>query len=96
MGGGTVATEPSIDFDNLPCFLVDSRTRPGQSGSPVLLYFNGGMVPMANGDTAVFGGPVEKLVGVYSGRISEESDLGVVWRSEVIAAIINGGVRGAD
>src|SRR5207249_328184 len=26
---GTVATEPEMDFNNLPCFLIDSRTRPG-------------------------------------------------------------------
>jgi hypothetical protein len=28
----TVASEPMLDFDDLPRFLVDSRTRPGQSG----------------------------------------------------------------
>lgn len=93
---GTVATEPAVDFDDLPCFLVDSRTRRGQSGSPVILFFGGGMVPMADGSTAMFGGAVWKLLGVYSGRISEESDLGVVWRREVIAEIIDGGVRGTD
>lgn len=29
---GWIATEPEINFDNLPCFLIDSRTRQGQSG----------------------------------------------------------------
>ena len=29
---GFVASEPDIDFNNLPQFLVDCRSRPGQSG----------------------------------------------------------------
>jgi Trypsin-like peptidase domain len=93
---GTVATEPIVDFNELPCFLVDSRTRPGQSGSPVIFYSAGGMIAMANGDSAVFGGPVERLLGVYSGRINGQSDLGFVWRKEVLAEIIDGGARGDD
>ncbi len=93
---GTVATEPAVDFDGLPCFLVDSRTRQGQSGSPVLIYNAGGMVPMSDGGVAMFGGPVERLIGVYSGRISAESDLGVVWRRDVISEIIDGSQRGTD
>jgi len=93
---GTIATEPSINFDELPCFLVDSRTRPGQSGSPVLLYRDGGMIPMADGGVSMFAGPIEKLLGVYSGRINEQSDLGIVWRREVIAEIIDGGNRASD
>ena len=93
---GTIATEPAVDFDDLPCFLVDGRTRQGQSGSPVLFYSAGGAVAMADGGTAIFGGPVERLLGVYSGRISEESDLGVVWRTEVVAQILDGQVRGTD
>lgn len=33
---GAVASEPLLDYEGLPVFLVDARTRPGQSGSPVL------------------------------------------------------------
>ena len=32
---GFVASEPDLSFRNLPCFLIDSRTRKGQSGSPL-------------------------------------------------------------
>jgi len=46
---GTIATEPSLDFDGMPRFLIDSRTRPGQSGSPVLAYHAGGALPMQGG-----------------------------------------------
>lgn len=77
---GTIATEPELDFDGLPRFLIDSRTRQGQSGSPVLAYYSGGAVPMADGSTAIMGGPMEQFLGVYSGRINDQSDLGYVWK----------------
>jgi hypothetical protein len=85
---GTVATEPSIDFQQLPCFLVDSRTRPGQSGSPVIAYHAGGAVPMQGGGVGVFAGPAQRLLGVYSGRVSEESDLGFVWKTSAVREIL--------
>jgi len=91
---GAIATEPVIDFNDLPCFLIDSRTRPGQSGSPVIIYNAGGAVPMQDGGTTVFGGPVERFLGVYSGRINEQSDLGFVWKAEAVKAIVESGHRG--
>jgi hypothetical protein len=35
---GFVASEWQVDYGDLPRFLVDSRTRQGQSGSPVIFY----------------------------------------------------------
>lgn len=78
---GTIATEPEVPYMGLPCMLIDSRTRAGQSGSPVILYSGNGAVPTSQ----------THLVGVYSGRINESSDLGFVWRSRAIAEIIDGG-----
>lgn len=91
---GSVASEPSMDFDNLPAILVDSRTREGQSGSPVILYRNGGMVALEGGGASVFAGPVERFIGVYSGRINPTSDLGIVWKAAAVREIIEAGVRG--
>jgi trypsin-like peptidase len=85
---GFVASEPDVDFNDLPLFLVDARTRQGQSGSPVIAYSAGGMTPMADGSTAVFGGPVVNLLGVYSGRVNEESDLGLVWKLSALQAVL--------
>jgi hypothetical protein len=34
------------------------------------------------------------LVGVYSGRTSDESDLGFVWRMDEVDEICRGGVQG--
>jgi hypothetical protein len=86
---GFVASEPLIDFRGLPIFLVDCRTRPGQSGSAVILHRNGGSVAMQDGSTAMFTGPVTKFQGIYSGRINEESDLGLVWKAAAVAELID-------
>lgn len=92
---GAIASEPEFDFGDLPCFLIDSRTRPGQSGSPVIFYSNGGGVPMADGSLAMFSGPVERLLGVYSGRIHPESDLGLVWKPSVVQEVVTSAARAA-
>jgi hypothetical protein len=81
---GFVASEPDIDFNNLPVFLIDCRSRPGQSGSAVVSYRSGGMVGMEDGSSAAFAGPVSRFLGIYSGRINEESDLGIVWKAAAI------------
>ena len=84
---GFVATEPALDWENLPRFLIDSRTRSGQSGSPVIAYSPSGTISVPGG--IGFGsGPMEQFFGVYSGRINAESDLGIVWKSEVVRDII--------
>lgn len=90
---GSVATELDLDYENLPRFLIDSRTRPGQSGSPVIQYLTGGTVTWSDGSIAMGGGVVEQIVGVYSGRIHSESDLGFVWKMSVVRNILSGAVR---
>lgn len=85
---GFLASEPDINFNNLPIVLIDCRSRQGQSGSPVLAYRAGGAVAMRNGDSALFSGPIERFIGIYSGRINKESDLGIVWKAEAIADLI--------
>lgn len=98
---GYVATEPEIDFDGLPLFLIDARTRSGQSGSPVIAYADGGMVTTEDGGSGVFSGPVERFIGVYSGRIIDpadpqpSTDLGLVWKRHAIADIIDRGLPGS-
>ncbi len=87
---GFVASEPEVDFDDLPLFLVDARTREGQSGSPVISYATGGATPMADGSTAIMGAGLVNLLGVYSGRINNESDLGLVWKVQAVRDILAG------
>jgi hypothetical protein len=90
---GTMATEFDLDHENLPSFLIDSRTRKGQSGSPVIAYSARGTAVMDNGDVRVGTDNIERFVGVYSGRINEESDLGIVWKASVVREIVEGGLR---
>lgn len=85
---GTLATEPIADFADLPVSLIDCRSRQGQSGSPVIAYRSGGAVAMGTGGTAVFSGPLWRFVGVYSGRINAESDLGLLWKATALAELI--------
>jgi hypothetical protein len=88
---GFVASEPDIDLAGLPRLLIDSRTRKGQSGSPVINYRSG---PFMDVNGAFVPGVAQDLIGVYSGRITADSDLGFVWKASAVREIIEGGVRG--
>ena len=79
---GTVASEPGFGFEGEPCFLIDARTRHGQSGSPVI-------VPVRRHEQSELGGGMPwRIVGIYSGRTDEASDLGRVWHLSVLNSIL--------
>lgn len=88
---GTIASDPDLDLNikgmQLPAFLVDSKTRQGQSGSPVIYYNKNGIDSDCNG-IAIYDGPVVHEIGIYSGRINKDSDLGYVWKWSLIKEII--------
>lgn len=92
---GFIATEPLLDWNNLPVFLIDSRTRSGQSGSPVIEFSPHGGVHHTTRGLEIGTGIVEHFFGVYSARINAQSDLGLVWKPKVIREIVEAGVRGA-
>lgn len=90
---GTVASDPSLNLnfndEELPAFLIDSKTRQGQSGSPVIYYSKQGFDSHYREDGfAIWGDHFMKEVGVYSGRIHKDSDLGIVWKWTVVKEII--------
>ncbi len=92
---GTISTEPFIDIENLPKFLVDTATRSGMSGSPVIMQrngFHGFNSDKMTGDE-IFG-LIKLFAGIYSGRIGAEDNfqtqLGIVWKPHVINEIITG------
>jgi hypothetical protein len=94
---GSVASEPGIDYGGLPCFLVDTASRPGMSGSPVILKRRGKEMIEDNGIPFPYEGTFRNFIGVYSGRIGAEDDpeyhkiqLGVVWKKHVINEILEG------
>lgn len=85
---GYIASEPTQDYAGQPKFLVDCRTRQGQSGSPVIAYRNG-PVTLQDGRTSFFDGPVLRPLGVYTGRIHQDADIGVVWKWSVVEDLMN-------
>lgn len=85
-----VASEPSVPFEGAPAFLVDSRTRSGNSGSPVIFYRD--LEPFRDSDGEVHSppDPYGEFVGIYSHRINERSDIGVVVTADAVRATITG------
>ena len=84
---GFIATEIDLDYGDLPRFLIDARTRKGQSGSPVLAYRTG-FTRMRRGEMVEQKLPAWDFLGIYSGRIRDDSDIGVVWKISAIAELI--------
>jgi len=85
---GFVASEPQVDMRDLPLFLIDCRARPGQSGSAVVVFRNGGTVITEDGSISVGTGSACRFLGLYSGRINSESDLGLVWKESALLDIL--------
>ncbi|VBA60547.1 hypothetical protein LAUMK191_05575 [Mycobacterium attenuatum] len=95
---GTIASEPAFNYKHreqtLPAFLVDARTRQGQSGSPVVLFrLPSTPVPSNDGRFRWTLGTYSRLLGVYTGRLSKDSDLGLVWHIQEVANVCRKGVQ---
>ena len=86
---GFMASEPDVDVAGLPLFLIDCRSRPGQSGSPVWARFRKGDVVTHKGQDYQAKQTVNYFLGVYSGRLRGDSDLGLVWKRGCIEELVN-------
>jgi len=84
---GHIASDPGLNYDGRPAFLIDATTRGGMSGSPVILRLYGGYATK-NAAMVLGGGPATKFLGIYSGRIHDQSEIGRVWRPSVLADIM--------
>lgn len=84
---GHIATDPDLDYDNMPVFLIDATTRPGMSGSPVVLRLSGGYQTRSGGTMMVTSGITTLFLGVYSAQ-QNESEIGKVWKPQVIDEIL--------
>lgn len=87
--GGSIASEPDLDVNDEPYFWIDSNTREGMSGSPVIARRFGGSL-MKTGDYHVGAGVYDRTVGVYAGRAFDAPDmtLGRVWKWEEVRTVI--------
>lgn len=100
----SMASQPDFDVDDLPKIYIDTATREGMSGSPVLVRRSGIIRPMglppldpSKMDGREIIGTVHDFLGVYSGRIGEDAwgvQLGIVWKKRVIHEIVEGRQRG--
>ena len=97
---GHVATEPDVDFEGRPVFLVDVSAFPGMSGSPVMAVASG---IYESEDGVMRSGRVRKLLGIFSaipvvherksnaaGDVPDQGSdislqLGYVWKASLIA-----------
>jgi hypothetical protein len=89
---GHVASEPQVDFQGKPAFLVDVSAFPGMSGSPVLAVANG---VYEDESQVMRTGKVLRLLGVFSampvmrsqtpGQSDISLQLGYVWKASLIA-----------
>lgn len=76
-------------MEDLPYYFVDTATKSGMSGSPVILRERRGVVNI-NKSEGKWSRYRTKLVGIYSGRIGAYSEtrndaqLGRVWKTSVI------------
>jgi V8-like Glu-specific endopeptidase len=82
---GHVASEIDLDYANKPVFLIDATTKSGMSGSPVIAK-RSGFVRTSKGWN--MGVEASRFLGVYSGRIQDQSDVGMVWKPEVVQQIL--------
>lgn len=83
---GHIASDPDA-YWSPRYFLIDATTRPGMSGAPVI-YRAFGTLQSVNG--AIVAGNASKFLGVYSGRIRDDAEIGIVWRPELIIETIMG------
>ena len=87
---GHIATDPDLDYGGRPAFLIDATTREGMSGSPVVIRTSGAYTN-SEGNFVIGGGVATKFLGIYSGRIHEDAEVGCVWRPQVISELLAAG-----
>lgn len=88
----SIASEPDVNLLGLPMMYIDTATRSGLSGSPVIMQrigIHGVVNGVFNDESAI--GRIRKFIGIYSGRIGKDefkAQLGIVWKFKVIEEIL--------
>jgi hypothetical protein len=93
---GSIASEPDLVPHVKNYLLVDTASRPGMSGSPVILRSWGAHMTEDGGATFSTG-QANKFIGIYSGRLHTkdpmDAQIGMAWSPSFIDEIIDGGLR---
>jgi len=87
---GFLAQELDLVTPDNPVFLIDCRTRQGQSGSPVIAHRANGYICIENEKIVAKLNvpPAWELLGLYTGRVNQDSDLGKVWHVSVLEELL--------
>jgi hypothetical protein len=93
---GSFATEPAISPAVQLHMLIDTASRPGMSGSPVIR--RSWSTHQLEGNSISMGaGTGTRFVGVYSGRMSAvdplDAQLGIAWPASLVSEIVFGQKR---
>lgn len=96
---GTIASDPDLPVEGHPKFYVDMAGRGGLSGAPVYRVQQGVVVDRDVGGHSIGFGEKTEFLGLYSGRAAdqlppdartgESTDLGFVWRADVVLEMLN-------
>ncbi|PNH93678.1 hypothetical protein [Vibrio diazotrophicus] len=88
----TIASSVQHGWNKEPKFLIDSASKSGMSGAPVLYYNPNGRVQI-RGTTYQLNQEAVILAGIYVGRIGiqgeKDPQIGTVWKKSVIDEIID-------
>lgn len=97
---GHIASDVDIPYQGQAAFLIDATTHKGMSGSPVvarqwinlpaeLIPGQAGILGMESRSPMVEVNSrlVTKFLGIYSGRIQEDVEIGCVWRPSAITEV---------
>lgn len=103
----SLASEPTGDYRGMPAFLMDTATRQGMSGAPIIARRWGSFLSVnASGgvDNRIVASATG-LLGVYSGRYGQPvqgpqddltgMQLGIGWRWSVIEEVVAGRKKGS-
>jgi len=88
---GSIASEPALVGIGHRYMLIDSASRPGMSGGPVILRSYG--THLTESGPSITTEPATRFIGLYSGRLHTkdalEAQLGMVWPRSLIEEIID-------
>jgi hypothetical protein len=96
---GSIASEPDLAPLTTDYILVDTASRPGMSGAPVIIR-SWGFHLFNDGSSATDEYAKSRFIGVYSGRLAtqfrDEAQIGMAWSASLIDEIIIGGRLDTD
>jgi hypothetical protein len=90
---GSIASEPLVLGSEHPIVFVDTASRPGMSGSPIVQRSWGSHM-MEDGSLNLVPGVASRFVGIYTGRLAGsdpiDAQLGLMWPAFLVEEVVRG------